>query len=85
MPVTPKGKTPPTDCSHCGGKNTLQTTYQFESEYGPPYVCTACLKDVDGMQYTSMPENISVAAIQGYDPPYKKEPPAPFQQRLPLP
>jgi hypothetical protein len=74
----------PKDCPFCQGKETAKATYQFEGDYGPPYVCTVCLKDENGGQYTSMPGNISHAATQGYDPQWEWEPPAPSQQRLPL-
>lgn len=54
----------PRDCRYCGGVQTVQATYQFESDYGRPYICHSCMKDQsDGYVWPSIPETISEAAM----------------------
>lgn len=60
----------PRDCQFCQGKQTVQATYQGESEYGEPYICHACLKDVHGNTWEHIPGHaieVPMYAPGGYE------------------
>ncbi len=55
----------PRDCRFCDGKETVQATYQMESDYGAPYICHTCMKDQrDGYVWKEIPEHIVEAVIE---------------------
>lgn len=55
----------PKDCRFCGGKQTVQATYQMEGDYGAPYICHTCMKDQrDEYVWKKIPAHIADAVVE---------------------